>query len=129
MTRSKISFRVAGGIGNILWQISARAKRFGIHNLLVIPGDKHAADVCDRWLNKEIISVGGDNAGHIDGYFQDKYWLCPSDTIKRWLNLDVAVPESLNQEVTLQTGGRIDTCQLTFVGKCSTCANKKSETA
>ena len=41
----------------------------------------------------------------------------------------IAVPEALNQEVTLQTGGRIDTCQLTFVGKCSACANKKSETA
>lgn len=97
MTRNKIAFRVLGGIGNILWQISARAKRFGIHNLYVIPGNKHAADVCERWLNKEIISVGGDNAGHIDGYFQDKYWLCPSATIKRWLNLDIDIPESLKR--------------------------------
>lgn len=97
MIRNKIAFRVLGGIGNILWQISARAKRFGIHNLHVIPGNKHAADVCDRWLNEEIISVGGDNAGHIEGYFQDRYWLCPSNIVKRWLNLDVDMPESLKR--------------------------------
>lgn len=97
MTRNKIAFRVLGGIGNILWQISARAKRFGTHNLHIIPGDKHAADVCNRWLNKKLISVGEINEGFIDGYFQDKYWLCPSVTVKSWLNLDVDVPESLKQ--------------------------------
>ena len=41
----------------------------------------------------------------------------------------IAVPEALNQQVTQETGGMIDTCQLTFVGKCSDCVNKKSETA
>lgn len=97
MTRNKIAFRVLGGIGNILWQVSARAKRFGIHNLHVIPGDIYTAGVCDRWLNKEIISVGETNEGHIDGYFQDKYWLCPSAIVKSWLNLDVDVPESLKR--------------------------------
>lgn len=99
MTRNKIAFRVLGGIGNILWQISARAKRFGLENLAIIPGDKHAADVCDRWLNKKLISIGEINEGHIDGYFQDKYWLCPSAEVKSWLNLDVDVdvPESLKQ--------------------------------
>ncbi len=33
----------------------------------------------------------------------------------------IAVPEQLNQEVTTQTGGKIDLCQLTFVGKCKNC--------
>ena len=41
----------------------------------------------------------------------------------------IAVPEALNQQVTQETGGVIDTCQLTFVGKCSECVNKKSQTA
>ena len=39
----------------------------------------------------------------------------------------IAVPEALNQQVTEATGGVIDTCQLTFVGKCQACANKKGE--
>ena len=97
MTRNKIAFRVLGGIGNILWQISARAKRFGIEHLVIIPGDKHADTVCNRWLNKKLISVGKTNEGFIEGYFQDSYWLCPSATVKSWLNLDVDVPELLNQ--------------------------------
>ncbi len=33
----------------------------------------------------------------------------------------IAVPEELNDQVTHQTGGQIDTCQLTFVGQCKTC--------
>ena len=33
----------------------------------------------------------------------------------------IAVPEALNKEVTAQTGGRIDTCQLTFMGRCHQC--------
>ena len=41
----------------------------------------------------------------------------------------IAVPEALNQEVTKETGGVIDTCQLTFVGMCQTCKDKKQETA
>ena len=41
----------------------------------------------------------------------------------------IAVPEELNQQVTRETGGIIDTCQLTFVGKCSDCAGKKNQTA
>ena len=93
MIQNKIAFRVLGGIGNILWQISARAKRFGLENLVVIPGDKHAADVCNHWLNKKLISVGTTNKGPIEGYFQDKYWLCPSNVIKNWLNLDVVAPD------------------------------------
>jgi hypothetical protein len=97
MIKNKIAFRVLGGIGNILWQISARVKRFGLENLVVIPGDKHAADACNRWLNKKLISIGTMNEGPIEGYFQDKYWLCPSNIIKNWLNLDVEVPEDIKQ--------------------------------
>lgn len=33
----------------------------------------------------------------------------------------IAVPEALNQEVTAQTGGQIEQCQLTFVGQCKKC--------
>ena len=33
----------------------------------------------------------------------------------------IAVPEELNQQVTAQTGGKIDTCQLTFMGRCNQC--------
>ncbi len=33
----------------------------------------------------------------------------------------IAVPEALNQEVTTQTGGEIELCQLTFVGQCKKC--------
>jgi Fur family peroxide stress response transcriptional regulator len=36
----------------------------------------------------------------------------------------IKVPEALNREVTSQTGGHIDMCQLTFVGQCGQCANK-----
>ena len=41
----------------------------------------------------------------------------------------IAVPEALNQEVMQETGGMIDTCQLTFVGVCQTCKEKKDQTA
>ena len=41
----------------------------------------------------------------------------------------IQVPEALNQQVTLQTGGHIDRCQLTFVGQCNRCAEQKGETA
>ena len=41
----------------------------------------------------------------------------------------IAVPEALNQQVMQETGGIIDTCQLTFVGICQTCKEKKQETA
>ena len=33
----------------------------------------------------------------------------------------IAVPEVLNNEVTSQTGGKINMCQLTFVGQCKNC--------
>ena len=33
----------------------------------------------------------------------------------------IAVPEELNREVTAQTGGKIDMCQLTFTGRCNQC--------
>ena len=36
----------------------------------------------------------------------------------------IKVPEALNREVTSQTGGHIDMCQLTFVGQCGQCMNK-----
>ncbi len=36
----------------------------------------------------------------------------------------IAVPEALNREVSAQTGGHIDVCQLTFMGQCSRCAQK-----
>ena len=41
----------------------------------------------------------------------------------------IAVPEALNQQVMQETGGMIDTCQLTFVGICQTCKEKKEQTA
>ena len=39
----------------------------------------------------------------------------------------IAVPDALNKEVTAQTGGRIDTCQLTFVGQCNQCIGGKNQ--
>ena len=33
----------------------------------------------------------------------------------------IAVPETLNREVSAQTGGQIEMCQLTFVGQCKNC--------
>ena len=33
----------------------------------------------------------------------------------------IAVPEALNREVSQQTGGQIEMCQLTFVGQCKNC--------
>ena len=39
----------------------------------------------------------------------------------------IAVPEALNQEVHAQTGGQIDTCQLTFIGQCKTCAKGETQ--
>ena len=33
----------------------------------------------------------------------------------------IAVPEELNKQVTAQTGGKIDMCQLTFTGRCNQC--------
>ena len=38
----------------------------------------------------------------------------------------IAVPEALNREVTAQTGGQIDLCQLTFVGHCNQCLGGKT---
>ena len=34
---------------------------------------------------------------------------------------EIAVPEVLNQEVSQQTGGQINMCQLTFMGQCKKC--------
>ena len=39
----------------------------------------------------------------------------------------IAVPEELNNEVTRQTGGHIDMCQLTFVGHCQQCSTKSNQ--
>ena len=33
----------------------------------------------------------------------------------------IAVPETLNREVSRQTGGQIEMCQLTFAGRCKNC--------
>ena len=39
----------------------------------------------------------------------------------------IAVPEELNREVTAQTGGKIDMCQLTFTGLCNQCIGGETE--
>ena len=39
---------------------------------------------------------------------------------------EIAVPEALNKEVTAQTGGQIEMCQLTFVGQCKQCKGGKT---
>ena len=39
----------------------------------------------------------------------------------------IAVPEELSREVTSQTGGQVEQCQLTFTGHCMKCM--KGETA
>ena len=39
----------------------------------------------------------------------------------------IAVPEELNREVTAQTGGTIDMCQLTFTGRCNQCIGGKTK--
>ena len=39
----------------------------------------------------------------------------------------INVPEALNREVTTQTGGTIDMCQLTFVGRCNQCVGGEQE--
>ena len=42
----------------------------------------------------------------------------------------IEVPEELNKKVTQETGGQIQVCELTFVGRCSRCINnQKGETA
>ena len=38
----------------------------------------------------------------------------------------IAVPEALNQEVSTETGGQINMCQLTFVGQCKNCVGGKT---
>ena len=40
----------------------------------------------------------------------------------------ISVPEELNRAAATDSGGRVDTCQLTFTGVCMECLNnKKSE--
>ena len=39
----------------------------------------------------------------------------------------IDVPESLNNQVKAQTGGKIDMCQLTFVGQCNQCIGGNAE--
>ncbi len=39
----------------------------------------------------------------------------------------IAIPEALNQEVSSQTGGQINMCQLTFVGQCKNCVGGKTQ--
>lgn len=86
---NKLNFRVLGGIGNILWQISAHVKRLGAENVRVLPGDEHALKVLKRWVNPDKIAFSTNVAeGYINGYYQDLYWKCEPEVIKSWLNLD-----------------------------------------
>ena len=39
----------------------------------------------------------------------------------------IAVPQALCAEVTSQTGGMVDLCQLTFTGICSTCCTSRNK--
>lgn len=88
MMSNKLNFRVLGGIGNILWQISAHAKRFGAENIQAIPGDERALKVLERWINPDKLTFSTNiNEGYINGYYQDLYWMSDSETIKSWLNL------------------------------------------
>ena len=70
----------------------------------------------------EIISVGtvggverfdGNAAPHV-------HFICTECTAVIDLP-EIAVPETLNQEVSSQTGGQINMCQLTFMGQCKNC--------
>ena len=83
-----INFRVLGGIGNILWQISARVKRFGKENIGIVPGNNKVEATLKKWINPKILKIHNRNDGYIDGYYQDPYWLCPPEEVISWLNLD-----------------------------------------
>ena len=39
----------------------------------------------------------------------------------------ISVPEELNRAAATDSGGRVDTCQLTFTGVCMECLNNKTE--
>ena len=39
----------------------------------------------------------------------------------------ISVPEELNRAAATDSGGRVDTCQLTFTGVCEECLNNNSE--
>ena len=39
----------------------------------------------------------------------------------------IDVPEELNRKVTAETGGTIDMCQLTFVGRCNQCVGGETK--
>ena len=39
----------------------------------------------------------------------------------------IKVPEELNREVTAQTGGAIEMCQLTFTGRCNQCIGGENQ--
>ena len=78
----------------------------------------------------EIISVGTVNGvERFDGNTMPHVHFVCTDCSAVTDLPQIAVPEALNQQVTEATGGMIDTCQLTFVGKCSECAVKKGESA
>lgn len=88
-----INFRVLGGIGNILWQISARVKRFGEESIGIVPGNNKVEATLKKWINPKILKIHNRSDGYIDGYYQDPYWLCPPGKVISWLNLDTtAVP-------------------------------------
>ena len=38
---------------------------------------------------------------------------------------EVKIPQELNRQVTTATGGKIESCQLTFTGECKECLKKK----
>ena len=82
--------------------------------------------------NGDIISIGTVNGvERFDGNTNPHvHFVCNGcDTVTDLVT--IAVPEQLNQEVTTQTGGCIDMCHLTFVGRCGNCLknSEKGETA
>lgn len=83
----KIKFRVLGGIGNILWQLTARISRYGLYNISLIPGNIKARSVINSWINKDVVNCLPVSEGPIEGYFQDPYWLTDKDVLRRCINL------------------------------------------
>ena len=79
----------------------------------------------------EIISIGTVNGvERFDGNTMPHvHFVCTDCTAVADLP-QIEVPEELNQKVTKQTGGQIEVCELTFMGKCSRCLKKaKGESA
>ncbi len=76
----------------------------------------------------EIISVGAVNGvERFDGNTMPHvHFVC--EQCEAVVDLpQIEVPEALSQEAAGLTGGRVDMCQLTFVGRCANCLEKKDE--